>query len=179
MKTISIDILDSESIQKAIRDIEEYRLWLDKRAEVFIQRLADVGVATGSQKFSEAKYAGNNDTEVSEQKQGDKHYVVIARGTAVLFIEYGTGLQMGDHPERPEDFFPGSYGSGRGANEKGWMYQGELGGNPPSGTAYSTAKGAKERGLIHTYGNPANCCMYQTVKDIDDKVLQIAREVFA
>ena len=99
---------------------------------------------------------------------------VVAIGSSVLFIEFGTGVKYPDsHPEAGKfGFEHGGYGHHLGRLEKGWRYQGDPGTN---GEVIATGKHAGE---IHTYGNPANMSMYYTVRELEEKFEEIARRVY-
>ena len=43
---------------------------------------------------------------------------------------------------------------------------------------YMPGPGAEERGLVHTYGNPPEMPMYLAVKELEERLAEIAQEVF-
>lgn len=176
-KVVNVNVFDKDSIDEAINELERYEKWLNDKTELFVQRMADEGVEIASINFEDAAYAGTNDVKVHMKNIDSKNVAVVAVGAAVLFIEFGTGLNMGEHPERPAGYYPGSYGNGRGSSEKGWFYKGEIG-NAPAGTGEAIIQDLADRGFIHTYGNPANMSMYMTVRELVDKTQKIASEVF-
>lgn len=121
-----------------------------------------------------AVYDGTNDVSVSVESRGENKAAVVAIGSSVLFIEFGTGVKYPDsHPEAGKfGFEHGGYGHHLGRLEKGWRYQGDPGTN---GEVIATGKHAGE---IHTYGNPANMSMYYTVRELEEKFEEIARRVY-
>lgn len=98
----------------------------------------------------------------------------MAVGKAVLFIEFGTGVTYpDDHPEAGElGMKRGEYGQGHG-KQQSWGYYGEPGTN-------GVLKEKKNGGfVVITHGNPANMPMYETVKELQDRLTEIAKEVFS
>ena len=144
----------------------------------FRHRLADIGEDTARREFAEAEYPGTNDAVVSQEDRG-KETVVAATGTAVMFIEFGTGIRNAPYPgELPAGVGRhGTYGKGQGANEKGWIYRGEAG----TGEVYPVASrnGRVREGIWRTFGNPPACCMMNAANDMHQMVPHIAKEVFS
>ena len=100
--------------------------------------------------------------KVSVENRGDTARAVVALGRATLFIEFGSGVIKPLHPETPPGLERGSWSDG--PNGKGhWQ--------DPNGWYY--AHGKKSR------GNPANMAMYEAVKDLENRLGQIAKEVFS
>lgn len=113
-------------------------------------------------------YAGTNDVVISVEPTATG-YKVVATGQAVLFIEFGTGILNPEHPQSSEfGFSHGTYGKGKGANEKGWIYVGEQG----------NAGQPIREGVYRTYGNPPAKAMYYAAKDMKAEIYTIAKEVF-
>ena len=91
-----------------------------------------------------------------------------------LFIEFGTGVTYpDDHPEAEElGMKRGEYGQGHG-KQHSWGYYGDPGTN-------GVLKEKKNGGfVVITHGNPANMPMYETVKELQDRLTEIAKEVFS
>ena len=83
---ISIDVFDSKSIDKAIKQLEDYEKDLDRKAQELCKRLADMGAVNVSLGFARAIYDGTPDFNVEVvQLEGGK-YSVKASGMTVLFI---------------------------------------------------------------------------------------------
>ena len=164
--------LNTASIDEAIRQLEEYKINLERKAKELCQRLASAGYTIAEMQFGSAIYDGHNDVSVELIDEQNK-LVIRASGQTVLFIEFGTGVTYYTyHPKRAELGIGnvGTYGHGLGKLTGGWRYRGELGTNG--------VPDEKHPGYIHTYGNPANMPMYNASKDIRSEVLNIAREVF-
>lgn len=168
--------LDEKSIDKAIKELEEYKLWVQQKTEELTRRLAEAGAELARINFSRAIYSGVNDVTVSVVPIAQGHKI-IAQGKAVCFIEFGTGVKhngakgSSPHPKGAEHgMLIGEYGQGRGEN-KYWYYKGEPGN---AGTASQ-----KHPGLTRTEGVPAQMPMYHAEVAIFHKFAQIAREVFS
>lgn len=157
-----------------IRKIEDLGNWQSDRAIVFADRLAQEGMEIASIKFSQAVYDGTNDVSVTVEPRGNNVRAVVATGGATLFIEFGTGVTYpDDHPEAGEHGMKrGEYGHGHG-KQHSWGYYGEPGTN-------GVLKEKKNGGfVVITHGNPANMPMYETVKELQDRLTEIAKEVFS
>lgn len=157
-----------------IRKIEDLGNWQSDRAIVFADRLAQEGMEIASIKFSQAVYDGTNDVSVTVEPRGNNVRAVVATGGATLFIEFGTGVTYpDDHPEAGElGMKRGEYGQGHG-KQHSWGYYGDPGTN-------GVLKEKKNGGfVVITHGNPANMPMYKTVKELQDRLTEIAKEVFS
>ena len=171
MKTIKCTL---GTLDKAVREIGEYELSLKKKCAELNERVASYGGFLARARFSQAMYAGLNDTEITVEPY-DEGYKIIASGQAVLFIEFGTGTKNPEHPLSAQfGYAHGTYGKGKGDSSKypnGWTYWGD------PGNAGSPVPG--KDGLYRTQGNPANRCMYDTGKELREELARIAKEVFA
>lgn len=158
-------------IDKALKDVQEYKKWLQRKTDELAKRLAEHGVVSAKMDFSRAFYQGIKDVTLDVTQIGPSHYKVEANGESVLFLEYGAGWKYGyGHPEQGE-FGPGtwpdkhfSYNSkgekvANWENDRGWYLP-------------------KEKGGGHTMGNPPSAAMYNAVKNIKEDIEQIVREVF-
>lgn len=166
--------MTEQSITEAIKELKAYRSWLIKCTKELLKALADEGMQISSVKFSQAIYDGTNDVAVSVEDKGLTKVAVVAVGAATLFIEFGTGVKYpDDHPEaQKNNMIRGEYGYKLGRFEKGWRYRGE------PGTNGEVITDGKHDGMIHTYGNPANMCMYSTVRELEQHFEELAKRVF-
>lgn len=166
--------LNEKSIDQAIKELNAYKKWLNEKTKEFLKALADEGMQIASAKFANAVYDGTNDVSCSVESKGENKMAVVAVGGATLFIEFGTGVKYPDnHPEAGEHGMNrGQYGYKLGRLKKGWRYTGDPGSN---GEVITEGKHAGE---VHTYGNPANMCLYLTVRELEDKFKEIARRVY-
>lgn len=172
-QTINVP-LSIPAYDSLIQKIEDLGNWQSDRAIVFADRLAQEGMEIASIKFSQAVYDGTNDVSVTVEPRGNNVRAVVATGGATLFIEFGTGVTYpDDHPEAGElGMKRGEYGQGHG-KQHSWGYYGEPGTN-------GVLKEKKNGGfVVITHGNPANMPMYETVKELQDRLTEIAKEVFS
>ena len=164
-KTITLNALDARSIERAIRELEDYKEWVAQKTELLCRKCADLGFTVASANFSGAFYGmGNNDVSVTLEPT-NKGFKILASGESVCFIEFGAGVYYnGVEPypmERPAGVVGiGEFGAGHGKQD-GWFYTDE--------------NGEKQ----YTHGNPAAMPMYNAQKTIREMLTQIAKEVFA
>jgi len=172
-KVIHVE-LNSASIDHAIRELQNYKKWILEKTQEFLKALGEEGVQISSVKFSEAEYDGTNDVSCSVEERDSTKVAVVAIGNATLFIEFGTGITYADnHPEAAANgMIRGEYGHRLGRLEKGWRYKGD------PGTHGEIITEGKHAGEVHTYGNPANMCMYLTIRELEQRFEEIARRVY-
>lgn len=172
MKQVTVP-LSISGIERLQRSVEEYQRWLKDRSEKLLDRLAEDGYRIASAKFAQAVYDGTNDVSVSTENSGANTRAVVAVGSSVLFIEFGTGVVYpDDHPEADDlGMKRGEYGKGHG-KQTSWGYYGEPGTN---GELREKKNGSM---VVITHGNPANMAMYETVKELEMHLRDLAREVF-
>ncbi len=155
--------LDSVTLSDTIRRLEEYQNSIPTKVRMIAQRLAELGAEKVFVGFRAATYDGSGDFSV-DVKEIANGYRIEANGQAIAFMEFGAGVRFGEgYPgTKPAGISPiGAYGKGRGSREKGWYF--------------TNLSGASQ----HTYGNPPNAVMYKTAQELREKVLMVAREVFA
>ena len=173
MKTIPVK-LSAASISKAIQELKNYQKWFEEKTKDFLRTLGEEGVQIASAKFQSATYDGTNDVHCQIEKRNDTKVAVVAVGNATLFIEFGTGITYpDDHPEAAQNgMVRGGFGHKLGRLPGGWRYNGDPGTN---GTVITSGKHA---GMVHTFGKPANTCMYLIIRELEDKFEEIARRVY-
>ena len=155
---ISLSAKEISELQKGLKDYEK---WLKEKSDELCKRLADMGAVKASLGFARAIYDGKEDHEISVVPI-DGGYAVRADGTTVLFVEFGTGIRYGEgHPE-PHGMGAGTYPPTNPDNPH-W--------DDPNGWWYAHNQ--------HTYGNPPNAPMYNTVKELEQELERVVKEVFA
>lgn len=173
MKKISLS-LDEKSITAAIKEVEKYKAWVQKKSEMLCERLALIGAKEASVRFTTAMYDGDNNVEV-EAVPIENGWAVVAKGertmgadgekpSALFFIEFGSGVYHNTaepYPNpRPEGIVGiGEYGKGYG-KRRGWVYYDE------------------NKNKVFTRGNPAAMPMWYASQEMLNSVTQIAKEVF-
>ena len=154
-QTITVD-LSVHGIEKLKRFLIGKQRWLDRKTDEVCKRLADMGATKAEVNFAAAYYDGPEDHTITVEPRGKNEYAVVASGTTVLFVEFGSGLIGYGHPE-PNGYGPGTYpGAGHWDDPDGWWY-----GNGQ-----------------HSHGNPPNMPMYNTVKELELELERVVREVF-
>lgn len=158
-------------LKEAIRVAKSYKRSLPEKNRRFLERLGELGMDTAQVSFRNAQYDGTNDVKVSLRWVEDNHLLVVARGHAVTFIEFGAGSYYpDDHPLAGEKgAIRGGYGEGRGS-QRTWGFYGEPGSKGQSVPG--------REGLVLTHGNPASRSMYEAGKAMRERIMEIAREVY-
>jgi hypothetical protein len=160
---IVINPLDPKSVSAALKQVQQYKKDFLVKEQEFVRRLAEIGVRVAQAGFTMADYDGVNDVVVSMVQTGNG-YSVVASGTTVGFIEFGTGVKHPEWDNTDMNYTPpkhGTYGKGLGANPHGWWFKQNDGGR-----------------ARHTYGNPPAEAMRTARDEMVERVTQIAREVW-
>ena len=161
-RTIHIDIFDPASVDAAVQEIREYSAWVQRKAQELAKRLADMGAVLASIEYSRVPYTGEKLVDIAVNELDSNRYAITASGETVLILEFGAGIKYGHgHP------LEGSIGMGAGT------YPGQKHALSPYGWWLP-----KEKGGDHTYGNPPAMAMYLTGKELRERVLEVAKEVF-
>ena len=152
--------LSPQSVKDAVKILETYKKWVDKKMDELMVRLAAVGLETARVRFEMGATEGNKapETWVEPIENGFK---IIARGKDVFFIEFGAGDAAGNHPDAakaPVDTSPGSYSA------KNTMEYVKYGSWHHDGKKYTEL--------------PAYMPMYHAARDIERNITKIAKEVF-
>lgn len=163
MKRISFS-LTAKDISRAIKELDTYKKWVLDRAAVLNERLAVYGAAVASARFSTAWYDEDHKDVSIDARPTTTGWAITANGSDVLFIEFGAGVYYnGPEPypvhRPPEVAGIGQYGKGKG-KQKSWGY-------------YDSAGELKV-----THGTPAAMPMWWASKEIQQHLVEIAREVF-
>lgn len=170
--------LSKDAIDKAIKELNDYKKWVNRKTKELLEQLSLIGIQEASIRFSGAQYDGTNDTQLKTEESFDGTnyvYTIIAAGQAVCFIEFGAGVyynSAGYPLQKPAGVVGiGEYGEKKGTQNT-WAYYGE---NPGSnGVLRESAKGS----VVITHGNPAAMPMYYAGSEMKQKILSIAKEVF-
>ena len=169
-KIIAVDVFNPASIESAVREIQAYREWIIRKADELAHKLADIGAVNVSLGYARAAYTGDKDISVSVEERGENSYAIVANGETLLFVEFGAGIRFGDgHPMNAAlGYGPGTW------PDKHFSYnsKGELVENWSNDRGWYTPTG------VHTYGNPPSMTMYFTAKELRERILEVAREVF-
>lgn len=177
MKKCKIDCFDPSSIEKAIEVVEKIKAAVSgPNLKTFIDELATLGVDYARVHYQGAQYEGINDVTVNLTDEFYRNtncsVTITASGSAVLFIEFGTGVYYGDDAAAR-----GSVASGELQTTAKRLYgRGEYGKGRGKQTTWVYIDPTGEK--IFTHGNPSNACLYQTRKYLEERLLSTAKEVF-
>lgn len=152
--------IDPVSIRDAVKILEAYKKFAEKKSEELMLRLAAIGLDTARVRFEMGAVEGNEapDTWVEPTETGFK---IIAQGKDVYFIEFGAGDAAGNHPDRataPVDTYPGSFSAK----------------NTQEYVKYGSWHHQKKK---YTEIQP-QMPMYYAAREIERNVEKIAKEVF-
>ena len=180
MTLVTVDIFDDDSIENAVRQIQQFELRTREIVAQIVRRLADDGVEIANVYYDDAIYAGYNDADVRSYVANDGQSArIVANGVSVLFIEFGTGITKASDPVAETDLITGgivphgTWGDGRGSQLNGWIYVGDVGQNPPEDTHMYRDSTTK----VLTKGNDANSVMWRTREALGDRLVEIYEEV--
>lgn len=170
-KTVISFGLSEREIDKAIKELEQYKQELIRKTSLLRERVAD--------RIAELAQSGFNGAVVDDLLKGgvktadvtvslkntDDVSLVIANGEDAVWVEFGAGVYhngsdgSSPHPKGSElGFTIGGYGKGMGKKDV-WGYY-------------------EEGELRLTHGTPSVMPMYNAVKTVCDEIADIAREVF-
>lgn len=163
-KTININPLSTTSIKEAQKQLEQYKIDLKQRLDLFVRRLAEIGVGIAQAKAidMDAYYSGNLVASIN-LKQGDvvqfgSKWVVYVGCPYAKYVEFGTGIVGKNFPH---DI----------ASQLGWKY--DVNNHGVEGWYYHD-----RNGFHWTNGMEARPFMYETSQELGMKISKVAKEVF-
>lgn len=173
-KEYTVDILSIKSIEKLKKELEKYKDGLQGKCEKLVQRLADEGVdiAKTEVMFLDAVFTGELMGSIHSQSGNANEHgaemLIIADSEHAIYVEFGTGT-VGASSPYPYDFPEGvnwEYASGKTIRQisdgrYGWFYP------------------ADDGHWYFTEGMPSRPFMHNTVGYLEQRVFEIAREVFS
>ena len=159
--------LSRSSINDAINELKAYKKELINKNEIFVRRLAELGLNVVNMKVRQS--LGDSDDATSKATFSSSGRLVSAEihltGSDVLFIEFGAGIYYNTPGQHPlEDEFGmgvGTYPGQTHAFDDYWFYTDDFG----------------NTGQI-SYGTQATMPMYSASIEMYQEVTRIAREVF-
>lgn len=164
-KTIKVN-LSTSSIEKAIREIEDYKEDLKFKVSIFVQKLAEIGIETiDANKYSIGSSDFSDLHPYYVHVEPNKVTLVLS-GKDVAFIEFGAGVYyntpVGTSPNplgQKLGLTIGSYGLGKGRYNL-WFYKNESG------------------EIVSTHGTKAAMPMSKAEEEIIKRFVSVAKEVF-
>lgn len=167
-KTITIT-LDSDSIDRAIKELRAYEKEIKEKCELLRRRVAEIIQQKAQTGFSGAivddTLKGARTASVSVYvKDSDDITLVIAEGEDAIWVEFGAGV----HHNGAAGSSPNPWGSELGFTIGGYGTKG-----------VRDVWGFYEDGeLILTHGTPAKMPLFHAVQDVIDDIGEIAKEIF-
>lgn len=173
-KVISIGLSTNE-INKAIRELEQYKRDFQKKVALFRKRFAEEIAKIAQSGFNSSEVddslkSGTRkaDVTVSVSDSGDIS-LIIAMGEDAVWCEFGAGVyyngSVGSSPNpygAEHGLTIGSYGDGHG-QQSVWGYY-----EDPN----------DKDTLVLTHGTRATMPLYNAVQEVVPRAIEIAREVF-
>lgn len=164
--------LGTRDIDRAIKEIKQYKQELLRKVEECRRRIADAIATDAQTNFNSARVddiipGGTRSASVTVRvDERGTMSVIVADGEDAVWCEFGAGVyhngSVGSSPNpygNENGLTIGSYGKGHG-KQTAWGYYDENG------------------ALIITRGTPATMPMYSAVQAITKQAIEIAREVF-
>lgn len=161
--------LSVKGINNLVKKLETYKSQLNDKNEVFVKRLAEIGLPVIDSRISLAEGDSDKNHYAYIKINRFEDYSearLIVEGKDLLFIEFGAGIHYNTaagtspHPKGEElGYTIGSYGKGHGSQDH-WYYTDEDGTRKTS------------------YGTQATMPVYSAYAEIRRKIITIAKEVF-
>lgn len=167
-KKISIS-LSQKSIQNAINEVRKYQREFIEKNELFVRRLAELGIPVIDQNIAAAQGDSdkNHNTYIKINSFGSySEAKLVVEGVDLLFIEFGAGIHYNSsagtspHPKGEEfGYTIGSYGKGQGSKDF-WFYYADTG------------------EAVMSHGTESTMPVYKASVEIVQNIRRIAKEVF-
>lgn len=172
-------IKSSSNADSVIKGLTQYQKNMPNLIREFMLKLHRMGVDMAATRLQTIVYDGSHSVTIdpSPHWESDNRLVLTAKGDEITFIEFGTGTHYVDMHEMASvlGFTRGTYGKGLGADPPWYFIE-------PTGTLYGNAEyeavTSKGNLVVKTRGNPPNRVLYNTAKDLRERLLETAKEVF-
>ena len=164
------------NFDEVINSVKSRKKRLESKFDEYLERLGKEGIDIAKTKMGTIQYDGTVDLFTYYEREGNRIYVAV-HGESVTFIEFGTGVHYSaQHPKAHGlGMIRGTFGQGRGANPP-WYFK-EENGQVGFGEVVRTNKDGSV--IVRTLGNPPNRIVYDTAKELREKAVAIAREVYS
>lgn len=171
--------LSQKSVEKALKQLRQYKQWLRNKTTELVKALAEIGIPVIETNVADASYTF--DSKGIRSGSNTEHYTyvklnnfgsysqanLVVEGEEILFIEFGAGVYYNGeagtspHPKGQEfGYTIGSYGQGNGKNDS-WVYYADSG------------------EWVRSYGTEATMPVYKASVKIMQNIRKIAKEVFS
>ena len=171
--------LSQKSVEKALKQLRQYKQWLRNKTTELVKALAEVGIPVIDENMAKASYTYDEKGVRSGSDTSHHSYVemksageyveakLIVEGKELMFIEFGAGVfyngaaGSSKHPKGVVNgMVIGSYGEHHGV-QKVWGYYDDDG------------------NLVLTHGVEAQMPVYKADMEIIQKYVEVARRVFS
>ena len=176
-KTIRVPLTEA-GIDKAIREVRQYKQKLLRDCKTLVERLTEKGVEIARVQIASMDNCSSlgwlSDSLDRALVSTDTGYIGYVRVNSSLgmFIEFGTGIKGAGHPHPLFAEFGWIYDS-NGHGMDGWWYPTDEA-DPNPKKRYSEESGW----YGWTRGMPSRPFLYNTSQTLKDELVQTAREVF-
>lgn len=160
--------LDKNDIKGLIKILDNYNNYLPWKCELFIKRLAEIGINTIDAKYGSGMGDSSKDHKCEFQFDGQGNITsgrILVTGEDILFIEFGAGIHFNNGKAHPKAHELG-YGVG--------TYPGQTHALNPGGWFYKDDSGV----LHHSLGTEASMPLFNASLDMIANIEKIAEEVF-
>ena len=170
MKRINISLTKKGSIERAIKELEQYKRDLNRKTELFVEELARIGVNIAMMTLA-TKGSGDSPrgadfaVEINNDGEAVKGMITVS-SSSILMWEFGAGIKFNGmtSPNPKADEFgmgPGTYPGQTHVPDPGyWFYYDENGNSH------------------YSVGTEATMPMYSASLEMIDNIYRIAKEVF-
>ena len=132
-------VLSPESVDSAIKELQDYKDELQDKHKQLVDRLAKIGIKVAGERYAEASAGSIEPGKMTAPdsavpaleittEDGDLTAVIQITGHDVTFIEFGSGVHFNGHGGEPATknaekfgYTIGGYGTGLGLHHK-WHY---------------------------------------------------------
>jgi len=165
----------TSNASEVIRQLRAYKSLLKKKEGEIVTELVDVGTEIANDYLRRATVTGYPDAGITSEAKGKRGHISMV-GYSAGFIEFGTGMhyiEAGQAHPLADEFgaLRGEWGLKQGKNPP-WSFFGDVGQNPLNTTV------PIGKGFTLTYGFPANRTMYNTGKELHQRLEDIVKDVF-
>lgn len=179
MKNIIVTLTKSNSIDKAIKELEKYRDSLNQKNEIFVKRLAEIGVVAAQERLASGE--GDSSREAKFNVTIDTLDGVVDGRITITSTPKVDGNGRTFYPHLAWEFGAGIYYNNGNTNPKASEFGMGVGKFPGQRFALNEQWWYKDEfGNLHlSKGTEATMPMFNASKEIITQINAIAREVFS
>ena len=167
MRTIIVDLNANNGIKNAIKELQQYKNDLNLRVQQLLQQFVNRGIEIAKAKVVSYKIIHDNNlsSSINGFVTGNVGFIKVDDENAVFF-EFGTGPRGASSP----------HPLGSSYKSSGWLTKAD---GKPMDTLYNWKPlGTDGDTYFYTEGQAAKPFMYDTARELRQRVREIAMEVF-